>query len=217
VRHRFRRGDRPVFSVKTNSFHFGVAILAAGPSSRMGSPKQLLPVDGKPLLLRTVEAALASAAWPVVVVLGAQADNIRPILARTPVIIAENAAWGEGMAASIRTGVTTLRQFSRALDAIVIALCDQPAFSSNVIAQLVATHHATGRSIVAAHYSGRNGAPALFGRELFPALASLTGEEGARSLLNGDPGRVAAVALPQLAVDLDTPDDYAALQKNPPP
>jgi CTP:molybdopterin cytidylyltransferase MocA len=203
--------------VKTNTFHFGVVILAAGPSSRMGSPKQLLPVDGKPLLLRSVEAALASAAWPVVVVLGAQADQIRPILARTPVIVAENPAWGEGMAASIRTGVTTLRQFSRALDAVVIALCDQPGFSSSVIAQLVATQQTTGRGIVAAHYSGRNGAPALFRRELFPTLSSLTGEEGARSLLNGDPTRVASVDLPQLAVDLDTPDDYASLRKNSPP
>lgn len=192
---------------------FGVVILAAGASTRMGTPKQLLALDGKPLLVRAVEAALASPAWPVVVVLGAQAEKIRPILARLPVLVAENPAWGEGMAASIRTGVTTLRQFSRALDAAAIALCDQPAFSADTLAQLVATQRATGRSIVAAHYSGRNGAPALFLREHFPALAELTGEEGARALLNGDPARVATVDLPQLALDLDTPADYAAVQK----
>lgn len=194
-------------------FRFGAIILAAGASTRMGTPKQLLALDGQPLLLRAVDAALASPAWPVVVVLGAHAEKIRPALALRPVLVAENPAWAEGMAASIRAGVATLRQFSRALDAAVIALCDQPAFSADTIAQLVAAQQASGRSIVAARYAGRNGAPALFRREHFPALAALTGEEGARALLNGDPARVAAIDLPRLALDLDTPADYAAAQK----
>jgi molybdenum cofactor cytidylyltransferase len=188
-------------------------ILAAGESARLGTPKQLLLLDGRPLIVRAVEAALASPAWPVVVVLGAHAEKIRPALARLPVLIAENPAWAEGMAASIRAGMTTLRQFSRKLDAALVALCDQPAFSADVIAQLVAAQRTTGRSIVAAHYGGRHGAPALFLREHFPALAALTGEEGARALLNGDPARIASVALPALALDLDTPADVAALPK----
>ncbi len=193
-------------------FRFGVVILAAGASRRMGEPKQLVPLAGKPLLVRTAEAALASAAWPVVVVLGAHAEQIRPSLARLPVLVAENPAWSEGMAASIRTGITTLQQFSRHLDAAVLALCDQPAFSADTIAALVAARQATGRSIVAAQYAGRRGAPALFTREHFATLAALTGEEGARALLN-DPGdRVAAVDLPPLAVDLDTPADVAAFR-----
>jgi molybdenum cofactor cytidylyltransferase len=187
-------------------------ILAAGESARMGSPKQLLLLDDRPLLVRAVEAALASTAWPVVVVLGAHAEKIRPLLARHPVLLAENSAWAEGMASSIRVGVTTLQQFSRKLDAALVALCDQPAFSADTIAQLVAEQRATGRSIVAARYAGRNGAPALFLKENFPALIHLTGEEGARVLLNGDASRVASVDLPALALDLDTPADYAALQ-----
>jgi molybdenum cofactor cytidylyltransferase len=179
----------------------------------MGTPKQLLPVEGQALILRAVAAALASPAWPVIVVLGAHAEKIRPVLARQPVLIAENAAWAEGMAASLRTGITTLRQFSRGLDAAVVALCDQPAFSAGIIAQLVAAQRSSGRSIVAARYQGRHGAPALFLQEHFPALAALTGEEGARRLLNDDPSRVTAVDLPELGVDLDTPADYASLQK----
>lgn len=193
-------------------FRFGAAILAAGNSARMGTPKQLLPVEGQPLLLRAVAAALASPAWPVVVVLGAHAEKIRPLLARQPVLIAENPAWSEGMASSLRVGVATLQQFSRQLDAALVALCDQPAFSADTIAQLVAAQRRTGRSIVAARYAGRHGAPALFLKENFPALTALTGEEGARTLLNGDPARVAAVDLPALATDLDTPADYAAFQ-----
>lgn len=199
---------------RSEDLHFGAVILAAGPSTRMGSPKQLLPFGGRPLLVRAVEAALASPAWPVVVVLGAQAEKIRPVLARLPVLITENPAWAEGMAASIRAGVTTLRQFSRALDGALIALCDQPAFSADTIAQLVAAQQATGRSIVAARYGGRQGAPALFLREHFPTLVALTGEEGARALLNDTPDLVAAVDLPALALDLDTPEDFAAAAKS---
>lgn len=193
---------------------FGLAILAAGASTRMGEPKQLLEVRGKPLLLHTVEAALASTAWPIVVVLGAHAEKIRPILAPYPVLITENPAWSEGMAASIRAGVTTLQQFSRGLDAALIALCDQPGFSTDTIARLVAVQRTSGRSIAAAHYAGRHGAPALFLREHFPTLTALTGEEGARALLNDDPSRVASVDLPELALDLDTPADVAALKEN---
>jgi len=208
-------GDCPTSSPTVSStVRFGAVILAAGESARMGTPKQLLPLDGKPLVVRAVEAALASPAWPVVVVLGAHAEKIRPVLARLPVLVADNPAWAEGMAASIRAGVTTLRQFSRQLDAALVALCDQPAFSAGVIAQLVAAQRATSRSIVAAHYAGRHGAPALFLREHFPALLALTGEEGARALLQGDPARVASVDLPDLALDLDTPADYAALRKD---
>ncbi len=194
---------------RSENLRCGVVILAAGASIRMGTPKQLLELGGKTLLVRTVEAALASSAWPVVVVLGAQAEKIRPTLARLPVLVTENAAWPEGMASSIREGVTTLQQFSRSLDAALIALCDQPAFSADVIGQLIAAQRATGRSIVAAHYGGRNGAPALFLREHFPTLTHLTGEEGARELLNGQPARIASVDLPALAVDLDTPEDFA--------
>jgi molybdenum cofactor cytidylyltransferase len=189
----------------------GAVILAAGASARMGSPKQLLKIEGKPLLVRAVEAALASPVWPVVVVLGANAERIRPVLARFPVLITENASWPEGMAASIRAGVTTLQQFSRHLDAALLALCDQPAFSAATIAQLIELQRTSSRGIVAARYSGRNGAPALFLRQHFAELTALTGEEGARALLNADPSRVAAIDLPALAMDLDTVADVAAL------
>jgi molybdenum cofactor cytidylyltransferase len=196
-------------------FRLGTLILAAGASTRMGRPKQLLEIEGRPLVVRAVEAALASPSWPVVVVLGANAEAIRPVLAGLPVLVTENAAWPEGMAASIRAGTETLQQFSRHLDAALVALCDQPAFSTATIAQLIDAQRATGRSIVAARYSGRLGAPALFLRRHFSTLASLTGEEGARALLNGDPAEITAVDLPELAFDLDTPADLAALRASP--
>lgn len=197
------------------ALRFGAIILAAGASTRMGSPKQLLLLDGQPLVVRAATAALDAGAWPVVVVLGAHVEKIRPVLSRLPVLVVENSAWPEGMAASIRTGITTLGQFSRTLDAALIALCDQPAFSAAVVAQLLAAQSATGRSIVAARYASRQGAPALLLRSHFPALAALTGEAGARDLLNGDPAQVTAVELPALAHDLDTPADYDAVKSAP--
>ena len=89
-------------AVVNQPLRFGAIILAAGASTRMGSPKQLLPLNGRPLLTGVVEAALAAKVWPVVVVLGAHAEKIRPLLARHPVLIAENPAWAEGMASSLR-------------------------------------------------------------------------------------------------------------------
>lgn len=199
----------PIQDAPTRPFRCGIVILAAGASTRLGTPKQLLELAGKPLLVRTVEAALASSAWPVVVVLGAHAHAIRPVLAPFPVLVTENATWAEGMAASLRAGITTLQQFSRHLDAAIVALCDQPAFSAGTIAALLDAQRSTGRSIVAARYSGRHGAPALFLARHFAELARLTGEEGARALLNGDPAEVAGVEMPELALDLDTPADVA--------
>jgi molybdenum cofactor cytidylyltransferase len=180
----------------------------------MGQPKQLLSLGGKPLLVHAVEAILATPVWPVVVVLGANAEQIRPTLSTLPVLAVENEAWAEGMASSVRTGIATLAQFSRGLDAALLALCDQPKFSANSVHRLLDAYRAAPDRIVAARYSGQTGAPALFGRRDFNALATLTGEQGARVLLKADPSRVTSVDLPELAFDLDTPEDYAALQSS---
>ncbi len=192
-------------------FRFGCILLAAGASTRMGRPKQLLPIAGQPLVARAAEAALASPAWPVVVVLGAHAAEIHPALARLPVLIAENTAWAEGLGSSIRTGLTALEKFSRSLDAALIALADQPAFSADAVARLVAAHRTNNSGLTAARYAGRLGVPALFARKHFPLLHALRGDEGARAILTAHSTDVAAVDLPELAFDLDTPADYEKL------
>ncbi len=191
----------------------GLILLAAGASTRMGRPKQLLEFEGRPMIVRAVDAALAGGVWPVIVVLGAHAEEIRPRLARHPVLVVENEAWSEGMASSIRTGVQTLEQFSRAMDGVVLALCDQPHFSPAAIDALRQTQGRTGATIVAARYEGHAGPPALFLRPHFPALAALTGEQGARTLIIENPAAVAHIDLPELAQDLDTPADFDALTR----
>lgn len=201
-------------STPTSGPRCGLVILAAGGSTRLGQPKQLLPVGGVPLLERAVLAGLAAPVWPIVVVLGAHAERIRPTLARHPVLIAENPAWAEGMASSLRAGLGVLQAFSPRIDGALLALCDQPHFSATTIDALLAAHAQTRRSIVAARYGGHLGAPALFLREHFAALSALTGDEGARKLITRvPPESVAAVDLPELALDLDTPEDVASFNR----
>jgi len=193
------------------TFHrLGLILLAAGSSSRMGQPKQLLPFQGRPLIVRAVEACLASEAWPTVVVLGAHGAAVRPLLSRHPVLLADNPAWEEGMASSLRAGLTTLQCFSQAIDAVLVALCDQPGFGADTIAALIARQRETGAGIAAARYHQRLGAPALFTARYFAVLAGLSGDEGARHVISAAAlaGDVAEVDLPALALDLDTPADY---------
>jgi molybdenum cofactor cytidylyltransferase len=190
--------------------HFGAVILAAGASTRMGEPKQLLRLDGRTLLRRAVDTVLASPAWPVVIVLGAQAEVIRPEVARLPVLIVDNPDWAEGLASSIRAGIQVIDSSSLSLEAALLVLCDQPGLSTDSVTRLAGEHRRTGRSIVAARYDGHPGPPALFARRHFHELLELRGAGGARPLLARHAGALATVDLPELAADLDTPADYQA-------
>lgn len=192
---------------------WAAVILAAGSSSRMGRAKQLLPVGGTPLVVRAAEAALSAGLWPVVVVLGANGELVRPTLARLPVLPAENPTWQEGMASSLRTGVAMLQQFSRALPGTLIALCDQPGFTGEAVRRLARERDRSQRGITATKYQGICGAPAFFRREYFLPLMALTGDEGAKVLIHRHADELATVEMPELAVDLDTPEDYAAYRR----
>jgi molybdenum cofactor cytidylyltransferase len=187
-------------------YRFGAVILAAGGSSRMGSAKQLLMLGGVPLVVRAVDAALASAARPVVVVLGSRAERVRAPISGRPVLTVLNPDWKSGMASSIRAGVAALLGAEPEIDAVLVAPCDQPALSAEVIDALAALHRASGR-VAATRFCGRNGAPAVFGRGHFERLLALSGDEGARSMLNAGAHEVSTLELPEMALDLDTPAD----------
>jgi molybdenum cofactor cytidylyltransferase len=190
-------------------FRIGAVVLAAGGSTRMGSTKQLLRVGGSSLVARAADAALGAGAKPVAVVLGADSENVQAEVAGRTILAAHNPEWRTGLASSIRVGITTLLAAAPELDAVIVTPCDQPALTAEILCRLTDLHVATGR-IAAARFGGRNGAPAVFGRDHFSALASLSGDEGARGLLNSDAGNVATIELAALGIDLDTPADYAA-------
>jgi molybdenum cofactor cytidylyltransferase len=186
----------------------GLVLLAAGEASRMGRPKQLLPVDGVPMLRRAATFALASRCRPVVVVCGARSDEVAACVDGLPVRVIENTRWEEGIGTSIQAGLAEL-DASKA-DAAVVALADQPLVGPEAYAKLVRAWERGAGLAVASVYAGTIGVPALFDRSLFPRLFALAPGEGCKKLLlELDPRLVARVVCREAAVDVDTPQDYA--------
>ncbi len=185
----------------------GIIILAAGQSSRMGKPKQQLQYQGNSLLQHTINIALQSPYRPVIVVLGAFADDIIPTIPPKPIDVIINTQWEEGMASSIRAGVDYLQKSPGISNALVM-LCDQPHVSSKLLTDIVRMKNQSGRSIVACAYNNTIGVPVLFDQKYFPELLSLTGQEGAKKILAGHSADITTIDFPLGAVDIDTMEDY---------
>lgn len=182
-------------------------VLAAGSSTRLGQPKQLVCYAGEPLLRRAARLAFEVGARPVIVVLGAQAADCRNLLGGLPVNVIENEEYASGMGSSLRLGMAALATLQPEAGRVLLLVCDQPLLRAEQLRELLGTPAPDG--IAAAEYCGRLGVPAVFGREHFSALASVSGDAGARALLRALPIR--AVPMPEAAVDIDTPDDLRAL------
>ena len=186
-------------------------LLAAGGSTRLGSPKQLLEYGGRTLLRRAAEPALDTACRPVVVVLGAGAQRLRSELAGLDVRIVENPAWERGMGGSVRMGMAALDGTAE-IDAVLLTLCDQPLIGSAALRRLIdAWRDGRPRSLAAADYRGTVGVPAVFGREHFAELAALPDAVGARPVLQRHAGSVIAVPMPEAAFDIDTREQYEGI------
>jgi molybdenum cofactor cytidylyltransferase len=190
-----------------------VLILAAGGSSRMGEAKQLLEIGGETLVRRAARSALASRARPVAVVLGAAAERLRRELADLPVDIVVNRAWRRGLSSSIGAGLAHLESRAEPVRAALITLCDQPLVTGALLDRLLDAYADSQAPIVASAYAGTAGVPALFDRALFEELHALRGDGGARSLVERYSERAIRVPFPDGAVDVDTPEDYAALRR----
>jgi len=194
----------------------GLILLAAGGSSRLGHPKQLLPYQGRTLLRHAAETAFASRCRPVVVVLGAQAARLRAEMAGLEVLIAENPDWEQGMGSSIRAGLGSLEASAPGLAGVVLMLCDQPLITAGALDALVQSHLDTNAPLVASEYGGTRGVPAFFSRALFPDLRALKGEQGAKAVLAAHAPEAVALPLPAGIWDVDTESDYERLQATKP-
>lgn len=192
-------------------------ILAAGGSTRLGQPKQLLMLDGQTLIRRMTDAALSLAVGPVVVVLGANHERVGAELEALPIQTRINADWPTGMASSLRTGLLALPNVS--LDAFLVLLTDQPYVTADLLGELITTHQRTGQGIVACRYGnaadGRDapvGVPALFAIRYKTEFLQLTGDVGARKLIQQYAADRAEVPFARAVIDLDTQQDVANWQ-----
>jgi len=193
----------------------GAVILAAGPSTRMGEPKQLLEFCGQSLLRRAASLALESGCRPVVVVTGANAAASRENLRGLDVNVAENHDWQSGMSSSVRVGVDAIASNPK-IEAVVLMLCDQPFVTEDVILELVRAYREKKCSIVASRYAESYGVPALFDRMHFAELMALEGEAGSKRVIERHLRNVHLLSFPEGKIDIDTPEDFARLQSKSP-
>ena len=190
-----------------NALKIGGILLAAGGSSRLGQPKQLLNFKGKTLIRRAAETLVESNCDPIVVVLGAEIKRSTAELNGLDINIYINENWHDGMSTSIVIGLNSLFQIAPDLDAVVITLCDQPHVTSSDINKLIAAFAKTQSPIVAARYGDTIGVPALFSNAMFNELRQLNGDKGARNLIHHHTEIVEPVAIEKAVTDIDTLDD----------
>jgi molybdenum cofactor cytidylyltransferase len=193
-------------------------VLAAGASTRFGGIKQLVRIDGRPLLHTTVSRAVEIAGAATIVVLGAHAAELAPLLTHTPATVVINRDWREGIGSSIRAGIARL---PAACSGVLLALADQVAVTAQDLQRLVSAWRRQPEYVAASLYAGAVGVPAIFPRSRFSELAELRGDIGARALLHRNPDRVVRVPMESAALDIDTPEDLLSVnpeqqQKNRP-
>lgn len=184
-------------------------VLAAGASSRLGQPKQLLKLNGETLLHRTVRLAQQAGCNPVFVVLGFEAARMQRELsglAAKPVI---NEDWPSGMGSSLRSGIEAVMKESPQPQKTLALLCDQPTLSAEILSKLIETSAKAKSLITASSYAGRFGVPAIFDKQLYPDLLKVAGDQGARSIIQRYPNQTSIVEFPGGIVDIDTPEDLA--------
>jgi molybdenum cofactor cytidylyltransferase len=184
-------------------------VLAAGSSTRMGRPKQLLELDGKPMLQHTVDL-VAARFEDVVLVLGHEADAIEAALEVPPEVrVVRNPDYERGQASSVKVGIAAVAADS---GAAAVFLGDQPGMSGALIDEVIAAFRRSTASVVRAGTRDAPGHPVLVRRESFEHWARLTGDEGARSLMRGSDVHFVATSSP-LPDDVDTPEDYERIQR----
>ena len=193
--------------------HIHVVVLAAGASTRFGSTKQLVRVNGRPLMHTIVSRAVELAGHSVTVVLGANAGELAPLLKHSPASVAVNRDWSEGIASSIREG---LKHAPSSADGVLIALADQVAVTTEDLRRLAGAWRRNPAAIAAAQYGGNVGVPAIFPRWCFRELNELRGDRGAQMLLQRHTDRLVRLPMPSAELDIDRPEDLLALEASTP-
>jgi molybdenum cofactor cytidylyltransferase len=189
-----------------------IIILAAGASTRLGKPKQLLPWEGSTLLQHAVQVAGQLTPKPIVV-LGAHVEKLEAVLDPSTITIVHNSDWREGIASSIRLGLQTA--IEQQASQVIFMVCDQPYVSVHLLEELLLAQQKTGKPIVASAYAGTVGIPALFQSAIFPQLLDLEGDTGAKKIIQQNNELTWAVPFPMGHIDIDTGEEFDALPGTP--
>jgi molybdenum cofactor cytidylyltransferase len=190
--------------------NYGVVLLAAGKSSRLGQAKQLLDFKGKSLIKRAASTAL-EISGKLIVVTGAQEEQVKEELTGLNVFICSNKNYEQGIASSIHAGLITVHEKFPHINAVIFVVCDQPFISISLLKELIEVSELENKGIAASAYGGTFGTPVLFQKKYFSNLLQLKGDQGAKRIIQNNMGDVAIVDFPEGIMDIDTMEDYEAL------
>lgn len=185
-----------------------ILILAAGSSSRLGSPKQLVRYKQKSLIAHTVETAIEASIGPVHVILGAYADDIIDHCKGANTHY--NSDWKSGMGSSLSYGLSTILDAEDDVEGVLVLLCDQPYIKVSLLQEIVELGLQT-KGIIISDYGTAAGPPSYFDKKYFAELMLLSGDDGAKQIVKTNNSAVSKVSFPEGIVDIDTPDDLSKL------
>jgi len=198
-------------STESDAGSLHAIVLAGGDSSRFGSAKQLVRIGERPLLTLVAGRAAEVVGHALIVVLGARAAELSPLLRHSPGSVVVNRDWREGLASSIRAGVARLPP---SCGGVMLVLADQACVTAEDLRRLAAAWRRQPLCVAAARYGATVGVPAIFPQFLFGELGGLKGDSGARALLKRHEDRLVKVPMASAAFDLDTPDDLLELNRD---
>jgi len=187
---------------RTRHTSLGGVLLAAGGGERLGQPKQLLEIDGEPLVRRVAVSMQQLCGAAVIVVTGAYAERVERSLCELPVTVIRNPHWRRGLGGSLVRGLA-----ASSADAVLVMVCDQTALEISDLQRLVDAWTKAVNHPAAASYAGVLGVPAIIPRKWFAALGALDGDSGAREFLRKHRKIVNSVSMPNAAADIDEPAD----------
>jgi molybdenum cofactor cytidylyltransferase len=165
-------------------------------------------------LAHAINEAVNSNADAVVVILGKDANLFKKEIDEGKVRVAINSSWEEGMASSLRLGLDTLINDKPYIDAVIFMVCDQPHVLSSILNELIITQQKTTKQIVTCNYGDSIGPPALFHKKYFKDLMKLSGDTGARKIIQQNMNDMTTILFPEGEIDIDTEEDYEELKNS---
>ena len=191
-----------------------VLVLAAGGSTRMGRPKQLLDWKGQPLLQHTIYQAKKSYCNKVLVVMGSEYELIKSQISIEGITILKHRNWKNGLGSSIAFGIDHIQNAWAEIEAVLVMLADQPLIDTNYLNQMIETYRSNEAKIVASLYPNNQlGVPAIFNRSYFNELTQLHTDKGAKEILSKYSDKLLSLDASSMVVDLDTMEDYENLHQ----